>query len=335
MPKLTTAFAGSPVFAATILKALAATKYAPVAVLTQPDRPSGRGRKVLANPVKKLAGTLAIPVLQPASLRSSEVQADIAQLELDVLIVASYGLLLPVEVLRLPTFGCLNVHASLLPRWRGAAPIERAIMAGDTETGVCIMQMEEGLDTGPVYASKSVPVTEDTTAKEMYDTLAEIGAKQLIAVLKTLSAAKAGKRPLPQPLAQNNDLATYAKKLSKDDRIINWQQTAEQIAHQVTALADRLPVRTWVNQCGVQFLSARWIEQTVLREETVVPGTIVDASNAGLTIQCATDLLQVTSLKVERGKGKVLDPAAALNGFNDLFYPGARFTLLSAQSVQP
>ena len=153
MPKLTTAFAGSPAFAAAILKALAATKFAPVAVLTQPDRPSGRGRKVVANPVKSLAEALALPTLQPASLSSSEVHAEIAQLELDVLIVASYGLILPVEVLHLPTYGCLNVHASLLPRWRGAAPIERAIMAGDSETGVCIMQMEEGLDTGPVFAS--------------------------------------------------------------------------------------------------------------------------------------------------------------------------------------
>ena len=333
MPKLTTAFAGSPAFAAAILKVLAATKFAPVAVLTQPDRPSGRGRKVAANPVKSLAETLALPILQPASLRSSEVHAEIAQLELDVLIVASYGLILPVEVLNLPTYGCLNVHASLLPRWRGAAPIERAIMAGDSETGVCIMQMEEGLDTGPVFASKSVPITEDTTAKDMYDTLADIGAKRLIAVLKTLSAAKAGKRPLPQPQAQNDDLATYAKKLTKDDRIINWQQPAEQIAHQVIALADRLPVRAWVNECGVQFLSARSIEQTILREETVVPGTIVDASNTGLIIQCATDLLQITSLKVERGKGKVLDPAAALNGFSDLFYPGARFIVQPGQSV--
>jgi methionyl-tRNA formyltransferase len=279
----------------------------------------------VANPVKGLAEELALPILQPASLRDPDVHAEIAQLDLDVLIVASYGLILPAEVLTLPTYGCLNVHASLLPRWRGAAPIERAIMAGDTKTGVCIMQMEAGLDTGPVYASEVVPITEHTTAKDLYETLAENGAKSLLKVLKTLAAAKAGKAPLPSALAQNNDLATYAHKLNKGDRLINWHQSAEQITHQVTALADRLPVRTSIKACGVQFLAARSVEQTILREETVVPGTIVDVSNTGITIQCATDLLQITSLKVERGKGKILDPAAALNGFKDLFYPSARF----------
>ena len=329
MPKLTTAFAGSPAFAASILGDLAATKFAPIAVLTQPDRASGRGRKVAVNPVKGLAKELDLVILQPPSLRSSEAHAEIAQLDLDVLIVASYGLILPREVLILPTYGCLNVHASLLPRWRGAAPIERAIMAGDAETGVCIMQMEEGLDTGPVYASESVPITDHTTAKDLYQTLAERGAQCLISLLKEISAAKAGKGKPPQAAAQNDDFATYANKLSKNDRIINWQQPAEQIAQQITALADRLPVRVRINECGVQLLAARRLEQTVLRTETVNPGTIVDASANGLTVQCATDLLQITSLKVERGKGKVLDPVAAFNGFKDLFYPGARFVALS------
>ena len=325
MPDLITAFAGSPVFAAAILERLIASKYSPALVLTQPDRPKGRGRKLAANPVKKLASNAGIPVAQPVNFKSEQALAELSSCQPDVLIVAAYGLILPPRVLSLPTYGCINVHASMLPRWRGAAPIERAIMAGDRETGVCIMAMEAGLDTGPVYASQQVPIVPGSPASELEATLVEAGSEQLLAVLKKFAAAKAGKADLPVATAQNDDLATYASKLTSADRAVNWQQSAEQIARQVIALADRLPVRVSINGCGVQLLDARYIEQTHLSVEHTVPGTLIDASKEGLTVQCETDLLQITSLKVERGKGKVLDPAAAVNGFKDLFHPGARF----------
>jgi len=323
--KLITAFAGSPAFAAAILARLADSKFRPVLVLTQPDRPTGRGRKVKANPVKQYAVDADLPIAQPANLRDPTISAQLTDYQLDVLIVAAYGLILPPAVLAIPKYGCINVHASLLPRWRGAAPIERAIMAGDAQTGVCIMQMEEGLDTGPVFASQSVPISAETQARDLTASLAEIGAKQLIGVLKKLASTKAGKTALPQASPQNGDLATYADKLTASDRIVNWSQPAAQIAHQITGLADRLPVRVRVNDCGVQLLAAKCIEQIVSLDETPPAGTLIDMSKSGLIIQCTTDLLQITRLKVERGKGKALETAAAINGFKDLFYPGARF----------
>ena len=325
MPKLTTAFAGSPALAAVILKHLLESKFSPVLVLTQPDRPTGRGRKVKANPVKQCAMAADLPVAQPATLRDPSILAQLTECQLDVLVVAAYGLILPSAVLAIPKYGCINVHASLLPRWRGAAPIERAIMAGDAETGVCIMHMEEGLDTGPIFARQSIPITAQTHARDLSASLAEIGAKQLIGVLKKMASAKSGKSEWPQTTIQNDDQATYAHKLSAADRIVDWSQSAAQIARQIIALADRLPVRVRVNDCGVQFLAANVIEQNVSQDESSPQGTLIDASKSGLIIQCATDLLQVTALKVERGKGKTLDPAAAINGFKDLFYPGARF----------
>ncbi len=167
MPDLTTVFAGSPEFAASILTHLLRTPFKPKAVFTQPDRPTGRGRKVRANAVKQVATQAGIEVVQPASLRKREAQDMLRSFQPDVFIVAAYGLILPEAVLQIPTYGCLNVHASLLPRWRGAAPIERALMAGDQETGVCIMQMEKGLDTGPVYARRVQPISQDTTAKQL------------------------------------------------------------------------------------------------------------------------------------------------------------------------
>ena len=324
MPNLNTVFAGSPDFAASILRALADTKYAPQAVFTQPDRPKGRGRKVVSNAVKKLALELDIPVEQPASLRNPEAIAKLAQYKPDVFIVAAYGLILPEQVLKLPRFGCINVHASLLPRWRGAAPIERAIMAGDSQAGVCIMQMEKGLDTGPVYLSKTVAIDAFTRAQALEQTLAKKGAKQLIAVLDQFAQVKKGKAEPPIPTPQEDHLATYAEKLTALDRHIDWQLPAEQTARRIIAMADRLPVRVTINDIGVQLLEANSIEQPLARDEHILPGTIIDTSKNGLLVQCATDLLQITRLKVERGKGSELDPAAAINGFKDLFYPGAR-----------
>ncbi|XOV83837.1 MAG: methionyl-tRNA formyltransferase [bacterium] len=325
MPELKTVFAGSPEFAARILQRLINSPFKPRAVFTQPDRPTGRGRKVQANAVKKLAQSADIKLLQPASLRAKEAQQQLAELQADVLIVAAYGLILPPEVLGIPRLGCLNVHASLLPRWRGAAPIERALIAGDEQTGVCIMQMEAGLDTGPVYAQTRVPVGDETTASELTDQLADQGAELLIEVLADFATAEADKRTLPTPIPQDETLATYAHKLQAADRNIDWQDCAKSIADRIRGLAGRMPVRCLLGDTHVQILAAKPIEQPLTDSEATPPGTLVDVSKSGIVVQCATDLLQISQIKVERGKGSVLDPAAAINGYRDLFFPGARF----------
>ncbi len=321
MPELRIGFAGSPDFAAAILKRLATTPFLPCAVFTQPDRPSGRGKKVKANAVKQLAAELELPVQQPENFKKKPAREAMAACNLDVLVVAAYGLILPQAVLDMPRFGCINVHASMLPRWRGAAPIERAMMAGDATTGVCIMQMEAGLDTGPVFASTELPISEPLDAVALEASLADAGAELLLEVLEQL--ADSGQ--LPEPTPQDDALATYADKLTAADRTVDWQQDAAIIARQICALAPRLPVRVEINGTGVQLLSATTREQGIAVDDTPPAGTVVDATKQGIVVQCATNLLQITALKVERGKGKALDPAAAINGFSDLFFSGARF----------
>ena len=324
MPKITTVFAGSPQFAADILQTLHSSKFSPCAVFTRPDRPQGRGRKVKPNAVKQLAADLDLAIYQPKTLRDADALARLAALQPDVLIVAAYGLILPPEVLAVPTYGCLNVHASLLPRWRGAAPIERAIMAGDSETGVCIMQMEAGLDTGPVYCCSKTEITDQTKADYLEQKLAIDGAALLIDVLSQINLAHKGKGKMPKPEPQSEQGVTYADKLTAADRAVDWGQSATLICQKIMALGSRLPVRVAINGVGVQLITAKCIEQNVTTDEPITPGTVVDVSKSGILVQCATDLLQIKALKVERGKGKLLDPAAALNGFSDLFFPGAR-----------
>ena len=324
MPEFKTVFAGSPEFGARILERLINSPFKPDAVLTQPDRPTGRGRKVRPNAVKQLAENAHIKLYQPASLRHKNTQALLKALDADVFLVAAYGLILPQAVLDIPRFGCLNVHASLLPRWRGAAPIERAIMAGDTQTGVCIMQMEAGLDTGPVYDQVVLPIEKDTSATLLTEQLAEAGGNLLVQVLNTFMTAKAEQHEPPAPAAQDEALATYAHKLEASDRSINWNEPAESIANRIRALAGRMPVRSTLGDAHVQLIEAQVITQKLTDLETTPPGTLIDVSKNGIIIQCATDLLQVTRIKVERGKGRELDPAAAINGYSDLFFPGAR-----------
>jgi methionyl-tRNA formyltransferase len=203
--------------------------HPPVAVLTQPDRPAGRGRALAAGPVKQLALELGIPVLQPASLKAPEAQAQLAALAPDLMVVVAYGLLLPPAVLAIPRRGCVNVHASLLPRWRGASPIQAAVLAGDAETGVSIMQLEAGLDTGPVYATARVAIGPDETAGELEARLAELGAATLGGLLEDLLAGR--RRPEPQPDAG----VTYAGRIQKADARIDWQQPAVAIARRIRA----------------------------------------------------------------------------------------------------
>ncbi|CAE7565540.1 def [Symbiodinium necroappetens] len=212
-----------------------------------------------------------------------------------------------------------------LERQQKQPPIERAIMAGDEQTGVCIMAMEAGLDTGPVFAQVEVPIGATATATQLTEKLADTGGELLIEVLTTIATSKAEKRKLPAPRAQDETLATYAHKLEASDRNIDWSESAKSIADKIRGLAGRMPVRGMLGDAHVQILEARPIEQHLPGVEATPAGTLVDVSKSGIIVQCATDLLQITRIKVERGKGTELDPAAAINGYSELFFPGARF----------
>jgi len=228
LPPLRLGFAGTPEFAVPALEALSKA-HRICAVFTQPDRPSGRGQPLQASPVKNLAASRGFRVYQPATFKSQDVLDDLRSLELDVLVVVAYGLILPPAVLQSPRQGCINIHASLLPRWRGAAPIQRAVLAGDAKTGVTIMRMEAGLDTGPMLAAREVEIGANDTAKTLHDRLARLGAELIV---ETLHAQRlGGVREVPQP----SDGVTYAEKINKAEALIDWQQDAVLISRRVRA----------------------------------------------------------------------------------------------------
>src|SRR5689334_11836317 len=229
MTSLRIAFAGTPHFALPALRALLASQHRVVGVLTQPDRPAGRGRELRASPVKLLAQEAQLPIGQPATLKTPEGRAILHEWSPDLLVVVAYGLILPQAVLDRPRLGCLNIHGSLLPRWRGAAPIQRAILAGDAETGVCIMQMEAGLDTGPVLIERRHPIGMHDTAGDLHDALAELGAAALLEAVEALVAGTVVMRPQPA------EGVTYAAKLEKSEAAIDWTRDAAQIDRQVRA----------------------------------------------------------------------------------------------------
>jgi methionyl-tRNA formyltransferase len=315
--KLRLAFAGSPEFAARILSVLQTSSVPCEFVLTQPDRPRGRGRKLMPNPVKSLATDLGLPVYQPTSLRDPESATPLQGFAPDVLIVAAYGLLLPEHVLNIPTHGCINVHASLLPRWRGAAPIERAVMAGDSETGVAIMQMEKGLDTGPVFARESLAIGDCENIEVLENQLADTGAHLLIDVLKRLPQ---------QPEPQSTAGITYAHKLTAADRLIDWASDASDIARQIWALSHRMPALTTLGQTQVQILEATATDRLPEIQPKGRPGRQARASKKSITVECGSGWLQVARLKINRGKGLPMDAAAARNGYPDVFQTDAVFS---------
>jgi methionyl-tRNA formyltransferase len=313
-------FAGTPEFAATILQALIDHQLAPVVVYSRPDKRKGRGRKTQASPVKQLALAHDIEVQQPPTLRKADYQTVLAQAQLDLFIVAAYGLILPPTVLALPKFGCLNVHASLLPRWRGAAPIERAIMAGDTETGICLMGMEEGLDTGPVFARRNTAITEQSHGAVLEDQLAQLGSKALVELLQRPAGERAQVLAAGEP--QNDALATYANKLTNVDAQMQWHQPATTLCQQVRALSGRLPAVTQRGDLQVQILDATVAPST---EFNANPGTIVAIHKRGIVVATGEGLLQLTRLKLNRGKGNVMTPADLLNGYREYFEVNAYF----------
>ena len=318
-------FAGTPAFAATILRGLLEGGYAVALVLTQPDRPAGRDRKLKPGPVKVLAREHGLTIREPAGLRGISLRED----HLDLLIVAAYGLILPAELLAEPRLGCLNVHASLLPRWRGAAPVERAIMAGDTETGVCLMQMDEGLDTGPVYACETLCIGPAETGGALEARLAAAGAGLLLEILPSLP----GRTPRPQP----DTGITYAHKITPADSMLDWTESAASIACRIRALTDRQPVTVYATDpdggppIRVRLLGAQPIPASESTAGTglpgpAAPGSILQVSHAGLEIGCATGSVLVERVALNRGQGRPMTPLAATNGFPELIRPGRRLS---------
>jgi len=286
---LKVAFAGTPEFAVPTLAALAASRHSLIGVLTQPDRPAGRGRTLTPGPVRQFAARLGIPVAQPASLRSEAERAALASWKADVLVVAAYGLILPVDALNLPRLGCVNVHASLLPRWRGAAPVQRAILAGDTCTGVTIMQMEAGLDTGAILARQSHAMSGRETSADLAKQLAESGAALLIETLDQIEAGTVS------PTEQSAAGVTYASKLGKQEAQVDWQHSAIQIDRQVRAF-NPWPVAHTLYQ-GLQ-LRLWEAEPEVEHNPAAAPGEVLGLVRDRLRVRCGVGSLAISHLQL-------------------------------------
>ena len=278
-------FAGTPAFALASLDALVTAGFTPIGVLTQPDRPAGRGRRLTASPVKEYANEIGIPVMQPNSLRDAETVDRLAMLCPDLMIVAAYGLLLPQRVLDLPAQGCLNVHASLLPRWRGAAPIQAAILAGDSESGISLMGMEAGLDTGPVFARDSIAIRSDMTAGQLHDELAELGGALLTRCLAAILDGAPAER-------QDDTLATYAGKIQTADTALDWSQSAISL--------DRA-VRAYNPVPGARFrFGDEWVkcwEASPVADGGGEPGRATDIGRDAITVGCGEDSLRLRVLQ--------------------------------------
>lgn len=291
-------FAGTPEFAAEHLKALLSSPHQIVAVYSQPDRPAGRGQKLTPSPVKQLALQHNIPVYQPQSLRDPAAQTELAALKPDLMVVVAYGLILPQVVLDIPRLGCINSHASLLPRWRGAAPIQRAVEAGDAESGVTVMQMEAGLDTGPMLLKVSTAISADDTGGSLHDRLATLGPQ---AVLDAIAGLANGTL---KGEAQDDSLATYAHKLNKDEARLEWSRPALELERLVRAFH---PWPICHSTLGGEALK---VHAAALGEGSGAPGTVLAADKSGLTVACGEGALRLTRLQLPGGK--------ALN-FSDLY----------------
>ena len=280
-------FAGTPEFAAQSLRAILSTENQVVLVLTQPDRPAGRGMVLQPSAVKQVACEHGIEVFQPPTLRDPAAQARLAAVGADAMVVAAYGLILPQTVLDLPRHGCINIHASLLPRWRGAAPIQRAIQAGDTETGVSIMQMEAGLDTGPVLLREALPITEGDTAASLHDRLAELGARLIVDALRNLPLT-----PCPQP----SDGVTYAAKIDKAESMLDWRLPALQLSRQVRAFNPFPGTLAYLDGTSMKIWKA------VPDANGGVPGTVLSANKDGIVVACGEGALRLCELQKAGGK---------------------------------
>ncbi|MDH5378628.1 MAG: methionyl-tRNA formyltransferase [Gammaproteobacteria bacterium] len=281
-------FAGTPEFARASLQSLVESGYEVIAVYTQPDRPAGRGRKLTASPVKEYALSKNIPVYQPVSLKGEDEQSVLRELGCELMVVAAYGLILPQAVLDIPKYGCINVHASLLPRWRGAAPIHRAILAGDTETGITIMQMEAGLDTGPMWSKQTCPIRQDDSSETLHDKLAEMGGGLLCETIPVILRGES------EPQSQDESQANYASKLLKEEGEIDWTQTATQIHRQIRAFRPWPVAQSHWNGKVIRI----WNAEPVDSDSDAAPGWVVSQSKSGILVQTGKGMLNISELQL-------------------------------------
>jgi methionyl-tRNA formyltransferase len=311
MTSLRIAFAGTPQFALPALQALLKSRHQVVGVLTQPDRPAGRGQQMRASPVKLLALDAQLPLAQPSSLKTEESRAELTQWAADVLVVVAYGLILPPPVLALPRLGCVNIHGSLLPRWRGAAPIQRAILAGDAETGVTIMQLDAGLDTGPMLLERVRPIGSQDTAGDLHDALSELGAAALLEALDGLAAGTL------KPRAQPADGVSYAPKIEKSEAPIDWSVSAIHLDRKIRAFNPWPVAETRFAGESLRVLQARIAEPIGAHD---APGTLLGIADDGLHVACGEGVLAVRELQ-RAGKR----PVSARDFANAVRLAGLRF----------
>ncbi|WP_108126533.1 methionyl-tRNA formyltransferase [Saccharospirillum mangrovi] len=306
-------FAGTPEFAAEHLKALLSSDHNVIAVYTQPDRPAGRGRKLTPSPVKSVAIDAGLPVYQPQSLKTADAQAELAALNADLMVVVAYGLLLPQAVLDAPRLGCINVHASLLPRWRGAAPIHRALLAGDATTGVTIMQMDAGLDTGTMLLKAECDIRADDTSASLHDRLIELGRPALIDALNSLEAGTLHGE------VQDDALATYASKLSKAEGELDWTQSAAKLDRQIRGLTPWPGAYTHWQGDTLKVQQAQPLDT----QSNAQPGDVIHISDAGLDVACGEGVLRLQRIQLP-GK-KAMDVAEVLRARRADFEAEPRF----------
>lgn len=311
MPSLRIAFAGTPSFALPALRALLASSHEVVGVLTQPDRPAGRGRELRASPVKLLALEAHLPLAQPPTLKTPESRVDLERWAPDVLVVVAYGLILPTALLELPRLGCVNIHGSLLPRWRGAAPIQRAILAGDAETGVSIMRLDAGLDTGPVFLERRRPIGMHETAGDLHDALAELGAAALLETIDGIAAGALSAMPQPE------SGATYAAKIEKSEALVDWSASALQIDRHIRAFNPWPIAETRLAGEPLKLLRARIARPSTQEAE---PGTLLGLAEDGLRVACGEGEIAISELQ-RAGKR----PVKARDFANALRLDGLRF----------
>ncbi len=307
-------YAGTPEFAVPALEALLKSEHRLVAVYTQPDRPAGRGQKIQASPVKICAQTNNIPVHQPSSLKTPAEFACLENYQADLIVVAAYGLLLPLQVLELPRLGCINIHASLLPRWRGAAPIQRAIQAGDEQTGITIMQMDEGLDTGDILLSESLSIDADWNAAQLHDQLRQLG---VLLLLKAINRLDSGQLEATQ---QDHHRSTYAARVSKQEAEIDWRKDADTLQREIRAFVPWPVSFTQLGNTSVRI----WHAQANTGYSPNAPGEIIDHNRKGIIVSCRESVIQITRLQLA---GKTQTSAAQLLNSRNL--TGMHFTPLS------